>query len=57
MPGTEIAVAALCLGGAVVARQVRAKAPLFQSAKNKAVAGLTLGFLRYEGCFVSVVGA
>ena len=55
--GTEIAVAALCLGGAVaMARQVWAKAPLFQSAKNKAVAGLTLGFLLYEGGFVAVGG-
>lgn len=54
---TEIAVATLCIGGAVaMAKQVRAKSPLFQSAKNKAVAGLTLGFLLYEGGFVAVGG-
>jgi predicted small integral membrane protein len=39
-----------------MAKQVRAKSPLFQSAKNKAVAGLTLGFLLYEGGFVAVGG-
>jgi predicted small integral membrane protein len=39
-----------------MARQLRAKTPLFQDAKNKAVAGLTLGFLLYEGGFVAVGG-
>ena len=54
---TETAVAALCLSGAVsMARQLRAKPPLFQAAKTKAVAGLTLGFLLYEGGFVAVGG-
>jgi len=54
---TEIAIAALCtLGAVAMARQLRAKAPLFQDAKNKAVAGLTLGFLLYEGGFVAVGG-
>lgn len=55
--GTELAVAALCIGGAVaMARQLRAKAPFFQSAKSMAVAGLTLGFLLYEGGFVAIGG-
>lgn len=41
---TEIATAALCaLGAIAMARQVRAKAQLFQGAKSMAVAGLTLG--------------
>jgi predicted small integral membrane protein len=54
---TEIAVSALCLSGAVsMARRVRAEAPLFQDAKNNAIAGLTLGFLLYEGGFVAVGG-
>jgi predicted small integral membrane protein len=53
----EITVAALCIGGAVaMARQVRSKAPLFQTAKSIAVAGLTLGFLLFEGGFVAVGG-
>ena len=53
----ETAVAALCLSGAVsMTRQLRAKPPLFQSAKTKAVAGLTLGFLLYEAGFVAVGG-
>jgi predicted small integral membrane protein len=54
---TEIAIAALCtLGAVAMARQIRAKTPLFQDAKNKAIAGLTLGFLLYEGGFVAVGG-
>ena len=49
--------AALCIGGAVaMARQLRAKASLFQAAKSAAVAGLTLGFLLYEGGFVAIGG-
>jgi predicted small integral membrane protein len=53
----EITVAALCIGGAVaMARQVRAKTQPFQAAKSKAVAGLTLGFLLFEGGFVAVGG-
>ena len=54
---TEVAVASLCAAGAIeMARRLRAKAPLFQAAKNKAIAGLTLGFLLYEGGFVAVAG-
>ena len=53
----EIAVAALCIGGAAaMARQLGAKAPRFQAAKSMAIAGLTLGFLLYEGGFVAVGG-
>jgi predicted small integral membrane protein len=54
---TEIATAALCaLGAIAMTRRLRAEAPLFQGAKSKAVAGLTLGFLLYEGGFVAVGG-
>ena len=54
---TEIATAALCaLGAMAMARQVRAKGQPFQAAKSKAVAGLTLGFLLFEGGFVAVGG-
>ncbi|MGH6842886.1 MAG: DUF2165 family protein [Methylocella sp.] len=54
---TEIATAALCaLGAMAMARQLRAKAPAFHSAKSMAVAGLTLGFLLYEGGFVAAGG-
>jgi predicted small integral membrane protein len=54
---TEIATAGLCaLGAIAMARQVRAKAQPFQAAKSKAVAGLTLGFLLFEGGFVAVGG-
>lgn len=54
---TEIATAALCaLGAIAMARQVRAKAQPFQAAKSMAVAGLTLGFLLFEGGFVAVGG-
>ena len=50
---TEIVTAALCaLGALAMARQVLAKAQPFHAAKSKAVAGLTLGFLLYEGGFV-----
>lgn len=53
----EITVAALCIAGAVaMARRARARAAAFQGAKNMAVAGLTLGFLLYEGGFVAVGG-
>jgi predicted small integral membrane protein len=55
--GTEIATAALCaLGAIAMARQVLAKTQPFQAAKSKAVAGLTLGFLLYEGGFVAIGG-
>ena len=54
---TEIIIAALCaLGAIAMARQVRAKAQPFHAAKSKAVAGLTLGFLLFEGGFVAVGG-
>src|ERR1700730_11600376 len=54
---TEIVTAALCaLGAMAMARQLRAKAQQFQAAKSKAVAGLTLGFLLFEGGFVAVGG-
>jgi predicted small integral membrane protein len=54
---TEMATAALCaLGAIAMARQVLAKAQPFHTAKSKAVAGLTLGFLLYEGGFVAVGG-
>ena len=53
----EAAVAALCaLGALAMARQSRARAPAFQRAKSMAAAGLTLGFLLYEGGFVAVGG-
>jgi predicted small integral membrane protein len=53
----EILVAALnALGAIMMVRQLRAKAQLFQQAKSLAVAGLTLGFLLYEGGFVAVGG-
>jgi predicted small integral membrane protein len=54
---TEIVTAALCaLGASAMARQVRAKTQPFQAAKSKAIAGLTLGFLLYEGGFVAIGG-
>ncbi len=54
---TEVATAALCaLGAIAMARQVRAKAQPFQAAKSKAIAGLTLGFLLFEGGFVAIGG-
>ena len=53
----EIVTAALCaLGATAMVRQLRAKAQLFQHAKSMAVAGLTLGFLLFEGGFVAVGG-
>ncbi len=54
---TEIVTAALCaLGAVAMARQVRSKARQFQAVKCKAAAGLTLGFLLFEGGFVAVGG-
>jgi predicted small integral membrane protein len=53
----EIIIAALCaLGAIAMARRLRAKAQLFQQAKSMAVAGLTLGFLLFEGGFVAIGG-
>ncbi len=54
---TEIVTTALCAFGAIaMVRQLRAKAQPIQAAKSKAVAGLTLGFLLFEGGFVAVGG-
>jgi predicted small integral membrane protein len=54
---TEIITAALCaLGALAMVRQLRAKAQPFQDTKSMAVAGLTLGFLLFEGGFVAVGG-
>jgi predicted small integral membrane protein len=54
---TEIITTALCaLGAIAMARRLQAKAQPFQAAKSIAVAGLTLGFLLYEGGFVAVGG-
>ena len=54
---TEIITAALCaLGAIAMARRLQAKAQPFHSAKSIAVAGLTLGFLLYEGGFMTVGG-
>jgi predicted small integral membrane protein len=39
-----------------MARRLRAKAKPFHSAKSSAVAGLTLGFLLFEGGFVAIGG-
>jgi len=53
----ETLVAALnAIGAMMMARQLKAKAQPFQQAKSFAVAGLTLGFLLYEGGFVAVGG-
>lgn len=55
--GVEVLVAALNAFGAVaMARQLNAKAQAFQQAKSLSIAGLTLGFLLYEGGFVAVGG-
>lgn len=54
---TEIVVAALTwLGAVAMLRRLRDKAHAFHDAKNLAVAGLTLGFLLYEGGFVTIGG-
>jgi predicted small integral membrane protein len=54
---TEIVITALCaLGAIAMARQIRAKEQPFQTAKSMAVAGLTLGFLLFEGGFVAIGG-
>ena len=53
----EITVAALCTAGAVaMARRVHAAAPRFHAAKGMAIAGLTLGFLLFEGGFIAIGG-
>ncbi|MGH6935368.1 MAG: DUF2165 family protein [Methylocella sp.] len=54
---TEIVTAALCaLGATAMARRLRAKTQPFQAAKSMAVAGLTLGFLLFEGGFMAIGG-
>ncbi len=54
---TEILTAALCaLGAIAMARRLRAKAQLFHHAKSMAVAGLTFGFVLFEGGFVAIGG-
>jgi predicted small integral membrane protein len=55
--GVEIIVATLAAVGALaMARRLYAKAQAFQQAKSLAIAGLTLGFLLYEGGFVAIGG-
>lgn len=54
---TEILIAALSgLGTIAMAQQIKAEAKLFQDAKGRAIAGLTLGFLLFEGGFIAVGG-
>jgi predicted small integral membrane protein len=54
---TEIIICTLALAGAIsMTRRVRADAWSFQEAKIMSAAGLTLGFLLYEGGFVAVAG-
>jgi predicted small integral membrane protein len=54
---TEIIVAALAAQGALaMARQVRAHGRAFHKAKRGAIAGLTLGFLLYQGGFITLGG-
>jgi len=53
----EISVAGLTsLGALAMIRRLKAKAQAFHEAKMLAVAGLTLGFLLYEGGFVAIGG-
>lgn len=53
----EIITAALgALGAIAMTRQLRAKGQAFNQAKGAAVAGLTLGFLLYEGGFIAIGG-
>jgi predicted small integral membrane protein len=54
---TEFLIALLTSAGAMaMARALKGHATQFQQAKSKAVAGLALGFLLYEGGFVAVAG-
>lgn len=53
----ELLVATLIAAGAIqMARRRNEKAQSFQQAKSLAIAGLTLGFLLYEGAFIAVGG-
>jgi predicted small integral membrane protein len=54
---TEFFIALLtAAGGLAMARALKASAQKFERAKSKAVAGLALGFLLYEGGFVALAG-
>jgi predicted small integral membrane protein len=54
---TELAIALLTGGGALaMARAMKGSTQKFERAKAKAIAGLALGFLLYEGGFVAVAG-
>ncbi|HET6375020.1 MAG TPA: DUF2165 domain-containing protein [Methylocella sp.] len=54
---TEAAVTSLCaLGALAMARRMKAKAQEFHQAKRRAILGLTLGFLLFEGGFIAVGG-
>jgi predicted small integral membrane protein len=54
---TEMTIALLTAAGALaMARALNAPAQKFARAKAKAVAGLALGFLLYEGGFVAIAG-
>ncbi len=54
---TELFIAALTFGGGfAMGRALKASAKQFEHAKAKAIAGLTLGFLLFEGGFVAVGG-
>ena len=54
---TELLIALLTSAGVIaMSRALKARAAQFQQKKGKAVAGLALGFLLYEGGFVAVAG-
>jgi predicted small integral membrane protein len=54
---TEIAIGVFAAIGAVnMLRHIKDDAAAFQNAKSMALAGLTIGFLLYEGGFVAVAG-
>jgi predicted small integral membrane protein len=54
---TELMIAAMsAFGSWAMARNLRAKSSVFHEAKRWAVAGLTLGFVLYEGGFIAVGG-
>jgi predicted small integral membrane protein len=54
---TELVIAVLCIAGAAgMTRQLKGKARAFRAAKSKAVLGLAIGVLLYEGGFVAVGG-
>jgi predicted small integral membrane protein len=54
---TEIIIASLAaLGALAMAQKLRASGLAFHQAKRWAIAGLTLGFLLYEGGFIAIGG-